>query len=110
MLEFFCVQTKECCNNNFVVQLLHLLRVKGPHFFLVVLQEAKKIQKILKSTLRMPVINFRSFDPLILGIKRNTELAQSQNMCTTPTDTFLRKIEQKSDILLISLKSGCSDL
>ena len=36
--------------SNFVVQLLHLWRVEGLYFS-VVLQEAKKIQKILKSTL-----------------------------------------------------------
>ena len=31
-------------------------------------------------------------------------------MCTTPTFSFLRKLEQMSDILLILLKNGWSDL
>ena len=50
------------------------------------------------------------FRPPFLGNKGKTKLALSQNMCTTPTYTFLRKLEQISDILLISLKSGWSDL
>ena len=44
----FCVQTEEP-TSNFVVQLLHLLRVKQ-QYFPVFLLEAKKIQKILKTT------------------------------------------------------------
>ena len=58
----------------------------------------------------MSVIKFRSFDPHFLGNKRKTKLTQSPNMCATPKYTFLRKLEQISDILLISLKSGWSDL
>ena len=49
----------------------------------------------------MSFINSQSFEP-ILGNKEKTKLARSQNMCTTPIHTFLRKIEQIPDILLIS--------
>ena len=58
----------------------------------------------------MSAIKLRSFDPLFLGDKGKTKLAQFQNMCTTTVYTFLRKIEQISDILLFSKKSGWSDL
>ena len=58
----------------------------------------------------MSVIEVRSFDPLFLGNKGKTKVAQSQNMCATPIYTFLRKLEQISNIVLISLKSGWSDL
>ena len=50
------------------------------------------------------------FRPSFSRKQRKTKLAQFQNMCTTPTYTSLRKIEQISDILLISLKRGWSDL
>ena len=50
----------------------------------------------------MSVINFRSFEPPFLRNKGKTKLARSQNVYTTPIQTFLRKIEQISDILLIS--------
>ena len=42
------------------------------------------------------------FRPPFSRKQRKTKLAQSQNMFTTPIYTFLRKIEQVSDILLIS--------
>ena len=58
----------------------------------------------------MSVMKFRSFDLLSLRNKGKTKIAQSQNVCTTPVYTFLRKLEQIPDILLISLKSGWSDL
>ena len=48
------------------------------------------------------VIKFWSFDPFFSETKEKTKLAQSQSMCVTLTYTFLRKIEQISDILLIS--------
>ena len=50
------------------------------------------------------------FRPLFSRNKEKIKLAQSRKMCTTPINTFLRKIEQISDILLISQKSGWSDL
>ena len=44
--------------------------------------------------------------------QRKTKVARSQNMCTTPIYTFLRKIEQISDILQLrgwnGLKKDCS--
>ena len=42
-------QLRNAVTSNFVIQLLHFLRVKGL-YFAVVLQEAKKIQNISKST------------------------------------------------------------
>ena len=56
----------------------------------------------------MSVINFLSFE--FSRKQRKTKLALSQNLCATPIHTFLQKIEQISDILLISLKNGWSDL
>ena len=60
--------------------------------------------------MRMSVINFLSFDAPFLGNKGKIKLARSQNMRTTLIHTFLRKTEQIFDILLISEKSGWSDL
>ena len=45
---------------------------------------------------------FSEFRPPFLGNKGKTELARSQNMCTTLIHTLLQKIEQIYEILLIS--------
>ena len=51
----------------------------------------------------MKVIHkFSEFWPPFLGNKEKTNLARSQNMCTTLTETHLRKIEQICEILLTS--------
>ena len=48
MLQFFCLQTKECCNIKFCCPIIKPFESKIAMFFSVVLQEAKKIQKIVK--------------------------------------------------------------
>ena len=65
MLQFVCVQTKECCNIKFCC----------------LLERQKKIQKILKSTLWMSVINFLSFDHVI-------QVANSENFLLWPNFAF----------------------
>ena len=51
----------------------------------------------------MKVIHkFSEFSPPSLGNKGKTKFARSQNMCTTLTQTLLRKIEQICEILPIS--------
>ena len=99
MLQFFVLRLRNVVTSNFVVQLLHLLRVKGLYFFSSPSRSKENTEDLKKYF--MSVIKFRSFDPLYLGNKEKTKLAQSKNMCTTPIYTLLRKIEQISDILLI---------
>ena len=60
-----------------------------------------KIQRKYRRFLKEPYEvshKISEFRPLFLGNKGKTKLAQSQSMCITLTYTFLRKIEQISDI------------
>ena len=55
------IRLRNVVTSNFVVQLLlHLLRVKGL-YFTVVLQEAKKIQKILTSRSKENTEDFKKY-------------------------------------------------
>ena len=116
MLQFFVFRLKNAVTSNFVVQLLHHLKVKGLYFFgsPLVLQEAKKIQKVLEKDL-MSVIKFRSFDPLFLENKEKQNL-RSLKIYVQPLSPglalslyicmyihrYLLNFSQECDILLIS--------
>ena len=106
----------DLATTGMVVQLYYTFRELKGHIFLVVLQEAKKIQKILKSTLRMSVINFWSFSPSpppppppFSETKGNKTCAVSKYVYN-PIHAFLQRIKQISDILPISLKNDWSGL
>ena len=100
---------RNAVTSNFIVQVLHLLRVKGLYFFSSPSRNKENTEDFKKYLMN---VSHKSseFRPPFLGNKGKTKVAQSQNMCATPIDTFLRKLEQISEILLISLKSGWSDL
>ena len=103
MLQFFMFRLRNVVTSDFVVQLLHLLRVKGLYFFSSPSRSKENTEDFKKYL--MNVIKFRSFDSLFLGNKGKTKLAQSQNICTILIYTILRKIEHFAKFI----KSGWSD-
>ena len=102
----FCVQTKECCN----IQLLHLLRVKGLCCFSSPLRNKENTEDFKKYLMNVSH-KISEFRPLFSRKQRkNKSCAVSKYVYNPYTYIFLRKHEQTSDILLISLKRGWSDL
>ena len=96
MLQFFVSQLRNAVTSNIVVQLLHLSNVEGLYFF-----SSSSRSKENTEDFKKYLMNVSHKCSPFLENKGKLKLARSENICSTPIHTLLRKIEQISDILLI---------
>ena len=106
MLQFFVFRLRNVVTSNFVVQLLHLLRVKGLYFFSSPSRNKENTEDFKKYLMNISHKISEFGPPFSRKQKRNRNCAVSKYVYIY---TFLRKLEQISDILIISLKRGWSD-
>ena len=79
----FCVQSKECCNIKFYCEIITSFDSQRAMVFQKFFKKQKKIQKILKSTLRMSVINLGVLTLLFSETKGKQNL-RSLKICVQP--------------------------
>ena len=110
MLQFFVFRLRNVVTSNFVIQLLHLLRVKGLCCFSSPSRNKENTEDFKKYLMIVSHKISELRPPFSRKQRKNKSCAVSKYVYNPYIYTFLRKLEQTSDFLLISLKSGWSDL